>query len=299
MIVSFESPDNDENWTPSSLASLIAKRQVRGEDVKCLIAPLPIESNNADDDSDNQSCTACHLSPSSKKPKNHLRANRQALKEKQQHNAAQKEARQTKEKLKQQKLEKKKQKLFGNVRSRVASSLSSPSEQSAEVQNIGRGVSSLAASDSTTDSVAFGRKVPIHAQTSHHRPSTNNSCAESVVSSSSSSNSRRHKSYGKVPSYITRRRAKIAEFEEEQRRRDETAPPEPGLVLLEESERIKTLDILKASELEARYELSNIPFSMNPARAGKLREAISFRLKEIEDAILVFSKERVFVAKDG
>ena len=299
MIVSFESPDNDENWTPSSLASLIAKRQVRGEDVKCLIAPLPIESNNEDDDSDNQSCTACHLSPSSKKPKNHLQANRKALKEKQQNNAAQKEARQTKEKLKQQKLEKKKQKLYGNVRSRVASSLSSPSEQSAEVQNISRGVSkSLSASDSTTDSVAFGRKVPIHAQTSHHRPSTNNSCAESVVSTSSSSNSRRHKYYGKVPSYITRRRAKIAQFEEEQRRRDALAPP-PGLVLLEESERLKTLDILKANAEKARYDISNIPFSMNPARAGKLRDAISFRLKEIEDAILVFSKERVFVAQDG
>ena len=297
MIVSFESPDNDENWTPSSLASLIAKRQVRGEDVKCLIAPLPIESNNADDDSDNQSCTACHLSPSSKKPKNHLQANRKGLKEKQQHNKLQKEARQTKEKKKQQKLERKKKKLFGNVRSRVASSLSSPSEQSAEVQNIGRGVSSLAASDSTTDSVAFGRKVPIHAQTSHHRPSTNNSCAESVVSSSSSSNSRRHKSYGKVPSYITRRRAKIAQ-EEKQRRRDALAPP-PGLVLLEESERIKTLGHLKAEAEKATYELSNIPFRCDPARAGKLREESSFRLKEIEDAILVFSKERVFVAQDG
>ena len=189
--------------------------------------------------------------------------------------------------------------LYGNVRSRVASSFSSPSEHSAEVQNIGRGVSSLSASDSTTDSVAFGRKVPIHAQTSHHRPSINNSCADSVVSTSSSSNSRRHKSYGKVPSYITRRRAKIAEFEEEQRRRNEVAPPEPGLVLLDESERIKTLEILKANEEKARYDLSNIPFSMNPARAGKLRESKLFRLKEIEDAILVFSKERVFVAQDG
>jgi hypothetical protein len=56
---------------------------------------------------------------------------------------------------------------------------------------------------------------------------------------------------------------------------------------------------LKANEEQAKYELSNIPFCMNPARAGKLRASISFRLKEIEDAILVFSKERVFVAKDG
>ena len=305
MIVSFESPNNDENWTPSSLANLIAKRQCTGEDVKSLIAPLPLPiESNADDDSTNQSCTACHLSPS-KKPKNHLRANRQALKEKQQQNKLQKEARQTNEKLKQQQLEMKKQKLYGKVRSRVSSSFSSPSEQSccesAEVQSINRGVSPLSVSTtSDNDSnchIAFGRTVPIHAQTSHHRPNINNSCAESAVSSSST-NSRRHKSFGKVPSYITRRRAKIAEFEEEQRRRDEMAPPEPGLVLLKESERLKTLDILTANEKVCLYELANIPFAMNPRRAGKLREAITLRLNDIRMQREIFSKEKVFVAQD-
>ena len=138
--------------------------------------------------------------------------------------------------------------------------------------------------------IAFGKKVPISARSP--RPT---SSADTV---SSSSSGRRHKSYGKVPTYITERRAKIAAMEEEQLIREANAPPAPGLVLMEESDRLETLRMLDANEREARESLQNIPFSMNHQRAARLREAIEFRLKEIEDTRKIFSRERVFVAQD-
>ena len=68
--------------------------------------------------------------------------------------------------------------------------------------------------------------------------------------------------------------------------------------MLAESERLKTLAILEKNEKTVKYDLVNIPFCMNPQRAGRLREALTFRLKEIEDAKAIFSKEKVFVKKE-
>jgi hypothetical protein len=57
--------------------------------------------------------------------------------------------------------------------------------------------------------------------------------------------------------------------------------------------------LLEESERVERDKLCNIPFSMNAQRAARLREAIEFRLKEIEDAKIIFSKDRVFVEQSG
>ncbi|KAL7536211.1 hypothetical protein ACHAXR_006993 [Thalassiosira sp. AJA248-18] len=301
MIVSFESPSHDENWSPSALSSIIAKHQSSGEDVKYLIAPISIESNA--DDASNQSCTAARHS--SKQPKNHLKANRQALKEKQRNNKDALVIKQAQEKLRLQKLDQKKQRLYGKVRSRIFHqtdpSLPSPSARTSHPAAASRDSSSPMSSPFSTDSVAnennehnfhiaFGRKVPVSAPMS--RP---NSGVESVASSSG----RHHRSYGKVPSYITDRKAYVKKEEERERRLEENRPPQPGLVLMEESERLETLKCLEDNEREAKDALRNIPFSMDENKAGRLREAIEFRLKEIEDTRKIFSRDKVFVAQSG
>ncbi|KAL7553532.1 hypothetical protein ACHAWF_016842 [Thalassiosira exigua] len=295
MIVSFEGPGQDENWSPRGLSSLIAKRQSSGVDVKCLIAPTPLELNP--DDASDQSCTAAQRSPS-KTPKNHLKAHRRALREKQQNNKDAEAVRARAEENKAQKLAQKKERLYGKVRSRVFSSQPSPDEHAASSPAAGSSRNCLSGRlplSAETDSsgrnyhIAFGKKIPISAPTP--RP---NSSVETVASSESG----RHKHYGKVPSYITDRKAKIQQMEEERQRKQENAPPAPGLVLMKESERIETLRMLDKNEKEAREALSNIPFSMNHQRAARLREAIEFRLKEIEDTRIIFSKDKVFVAKE-
>ena len=289
MIVSYNNSPNQqqENWSPRSLAQLIAKRSRGGDDVKCLIDASPIALNSDECDDDDQSCTVQVQSPT-KTPINHIQANRQALREKQQNNRNAQAERHRREKLRQDNIEKKKQKLYGNVRSRVSMSISSSSNSSDDCCHSIDPTHSVS-SENSDFHIAFGRKVPIHADGS--RPITG---SDSIVSSTSS----RHKSYGKVPRYITQRKERIAQAEQERARKQEFEPPEPGLVLLDESERLKTLALLETNEKTIKYDLVNIPFSMNPQRAGRLREALTLRLKEIEDAKAIFSKEKVFVEKD-
>ena len=311
MIVSYNnSPNQQENWSPRSLAQLIAKRSRGGDDVKCLIDASPIALNSDEADDDDQSCTVQVQSPKTNKTKkqiSYIQANRQALREKQQNNRNAQAERHRKEKLRQEKIEKKKQKLYGNVRSRVSMSISSSSNsiddcchsidapiQSRVVSPLSPTATDSVSSENSDFHIAFGRKVPIHVESrpiSGSRPITD---VDSVVSSTSS----RHTSYGKVPRYITQRKERITQAEQERARKQELEPPEPGLVLLAESERLKTLALLEANEKNVKYDLVNIPFSMNPQRAGRLREALSLRLKEIEDAKAIFSKEKVFVEKD-
>lgn len=299
MIVTFESTPSQENLSPQELRKLIARRQNSGDDAKYLIAPTPIELNP--DEKSEQSCMAAQ-NGSSKKTKNHLRANRQALREKQRTNKDVELERQANEKMRLQKLERKKQKLYGKVGSRVfdpAANSTSSSPSNCRYPSLGAShessppraspLSSNSASNEQAFRIAFGRKVPISGQTP--RPNT---CLESVASCTSE----HHQSYGKIPTYITARKAKIERQEAERRMMQENAPPEPGLVLMEESERLQTLKLLAENEREARESLRNIPFSMNHQKAARLREAVEYRLKEIEDTRKIFSKEKVFVAQN-
>ncbi len=295
----------DENLSPRSLAALIAKRQRGGDSLKSLIAPPTYELNNTTESQQKNSpssqswTTFSGGSPSSsknlkKKPKNHLRAHREALKEKQRNIKDIELKRTAYEKLRLQKLLQKKQKLFGNVRSKIldpsASFFSSPSEHSRHSAPRNNSYTALRIpADSTRQNIAFGKKAP------SPKPDT---YAQIGVTSSSSSSNKRHKSYGKVPRYITDRKAKIEQEEEEMRRLTENEPPAPGLVLMEESERLETLRMLEANEKEARDALINIPFRMNEQRAARLRQAVEYRLKEIEDTRKIFSKDKVFVTKN-
>ena len=280
MIVSFQSPkQEEENWSPRTLSSVIAQRQRNGEDVKCLIAPTPIDLQPDEDDASN---TAARLSPT-KKPINHLQANRRALKEKQRNQKKGADERLAQEKLRASKLEAKKQRLYGKVRSRLYDTASSASQPSPDdACSVATATHSLS---NESYHIAFGRRVGSPAAP----PSV---CSESVASGA------RHKSYGQIPTYITQRRERIEKEEEARRISEANAPPAPGLRLMEESERLETLRMLDESEKAAQEELRNIPFSMNHQKAARMREALGYRLSEIESTRKIFSKERVWVSEN-
>ena len=261
MIVTFENPSPNENWSPRGLAAVIGKRQSSGDNAKCLLAPTPIES-----EPDGTSGQSCRATRTPKKPKNHLRAHRQALKEKQQDNRCRSLARQAQEKLSWQQREAEKERLFGKIPSRVfqptASSAAASSSATVCAADARSAPSSSAgsASGDAAVRVAFGRKV--YASTAPGRPTTGVSSATFSGAGSVASVPARHKSFGKTPAYITDRKARIEREEEERRRAREQAPPAPGLMLLADAERQKTLRMLEEREREAREELQNIPFRM-------------------------------------
>ncbi len=320
MIVTYD----NVTLSPRGLAAIIARRHMSGVDAKSLIAlkeptvEMPHQSSAADKESPSTKIknhlnlihhvhkeNQCNnkdieferrekqklkLHKLERKTMNHVAANRHALKEKQRSKKAAEMEHQAKEMERRQKLEQKKQKLYGNIRSKILypSTHASPNDRSC---------SSSFSNDSTRSNghaeyhIAFGKKISssgaprqsIHVDSSAH---------------SLASCSRHHRSFGKVPTYITDRKAKIEREEEEQRRLNENAPPAPGLVLMDESERLETLRLLEENEKQAREELRNIPFKMNHQRAARLRQAIDYRLKEIEDTRKIFSKDKVFVAKN-
>eukprot|EP00804_Cyclotella_cryptica_P025673 CCRYP_002885-RA/>CCRYP_002885-RA protein AED:0.09 eAED:0.08 QI:0/-1/0/1/-1/1/1/0/270 len=262
-----------------------------GEDAKCLIAPVPIEVKS--EDGSDQSYTATRY-PSSKKPtKNYVKANRHALREQQRINKNAVIEDQRKEEMKRTKIQQKKQQQFGNIRSRVTSqtqyAAASHSNKESPPSNSLHLNSDEDAKSCQEFHIAFGQKVP--SSRSSVRVNTNER------QSGDEKSFLRHKSFGKTPAYITNRRAKLEQEEHERMLIQQNAPPAPGLVLMDEIERLETLRILDENEKIERDKLRNIPFAMNGHRAARIREAIEFRLKEIEDAKKVFSKDRVFVAQ--
>jgi hypothetical protein len=254
-----------------------------------LIAPLPIEANS--EEGSDQSYTA--TKNGKKSPKNYLKANRQALKEKQRNQKNAAIEKMEKEKSKQQKFEQKKQQRFGNITSRLrehtisGSSVPPALNDLDSIQSFPLSFDDDGIAENQEFHIAFGRKVP-SSSASSIRPTPKQK-------GSGDGETFRHKSFGKTPAYITNRRAKIEREEQDRLLKEQNAPPAPGLVLLEDSERLETLRLLEESERVERDKLCNIPFSMNAQRAARLREAIEFRLKEIEDAKIIFSKDRVFV----
>ena len=92
----------------------------------------------------------------------------------------------------------------------------------------------------------------------------------------------------------------MAEAEESRRRQqnaesDDDGPPAEGMVRMKESERLETLRLLEASEEKARTDLQRLPLSMQGLGAAVKRENLERRLREIDDAKRIFSKEKVYI----
>ena len=108
----------------------------------------------------------------------------------------------------------------------------------------------------------------------------------------------KHSSFGRVPDYLEQRKAewRAKEEELEKKKADKGCPP--GMCLMPDDERLKTLETLELSKVEVTRQLAKCPFIVETPKARMKVESLEQRLKEIENAINLFSKPKVFVAKD-
>lgn len=108
----------------------------------------------------------------------------------------------------------------------------------------------------------------------------------------------RHEEFGKVPKYLEDRKARWAEEEEERRRRMPDPNCPPGMCLMSEEERRETLETLEQSREEALHQLRKLPFVIETPMMRKKQEYLEGKLREIDRALGIFSKPKVYVALD-
>ena len=107
----------------------------------------------------------------------------------------------------------------------------------------------------------------------------------------------KHKNYGKVPEYIKKfEKERELAIEERKRRKEEMKYPK-GTKLLSEEERVKTLRNLIKSQHDMNVILERMPVTNRSFIMQKRRDELMKKLIEIDRAIEMFSKKKVFIRK--
>ena len=105
----------------------------------------------------------------------------------------------------------------------------------------------------------------------------------------------KHKDFGKIPDYIKKYEMERELKKEELKRKEEESKIPKGTKLLSEEERLATLNGLIKNKNEITNQLEKMPITNRTMAIQKRKEELSQKLEEIESAIQMFSKKRVFV----
>lgn len=107
-----------------------------------------------------------------------------------------------------------------------------------------------------------------------------------------------HYPKGQVPKYLQQRK-KQWEEEEQQRLASMPDPDLPeGHKLMPDAERRETLEKLKATEKELLAQLNSMPIRTDTHRIRTRKEELERKLTEVDEAIKIFSRRKVFVKMD-
>nr|XP_054773626.1 enkurin domain-containing protein 1-like [Lytechinus pictus] len=104
---------------------------------------------------------------------------------------------------------------------------------------------------------------------------------------------------GQTPKYLQSRQKQWQRDEEERIRNTPDPDMPPGHKKMAEEERIRTLEILKEKEKDLQSSLLKFPLAVETLRAKKQKAEIENRLAEVEEAIKIFSRRKVFVKVDS
>lgn len=110
------------------------------------------------------------------------------------------------------------------------------------------------------------------------------------------SNNGVNRNFGRIPKYLLERKEQWAREEEERRLNAPDPDCPPGMVLLDEDERLRTLRVLRKSLDEARLQMNYLPLRIETPSQIRRKNVLEAKLQEIEDAIKVFDRSKVYVA---
>ncbi|XP_026199954.1 enkurin domain-containing protein 1 [Anabas testudineus] len=104
---------------------------------------------------------------------------------------------------------------------------------------------------------------------------------------------------GQVPQYLEERKEQWRK-EKEERRRNAPDPTIPaGHTLMSETERQETLNSLKETHRSLVTELLSLPLKADNLSVQSRRAYLDSRLSEVEEAIKIFSRDKVYVKIDS
>ncbi|KAJ8285972.1 hypothetical protein GJAV_G00033050 [Gymnothorax javanicus] len=104
---------------------------------------------------------------------------------------------------------------------------------------------------------------------------------------------------GRVPQYLEERKQQWRREEEERRKNapDPTIPP--GHTQMSEQERQETLESLKDTQRSLVKELLSLPVRVDTLNVRTRRAQLDRKLSEVEEAIKVFSRDKVYIKIDS
>lgn len=108
----------------------------------------------------------------------------------------------------------------------------------------------------------------------------------------------RHGSYGKVPVYVRKRKEELAEQERIRYLEENPVDVAPdGMMLLCEQDRLETLSLFRQKEDNIQKELDSLSITGDSLKLKRRRDKLGAAMREINDAINIFSREKVYVQK--
>nr|CCA24484.1 conserved hypothetical protein [Albugo laibachii Nc14] len=106
------------------------------------------------------------------------------------------------------------------------------------------------------------------------------------------------KTFGKIPSYLVRRRLEWAREDEERRKNQKDPECPPGMIRLEEAERLRTLQLLRNGQATLQKNMTLLPLRLETLGQKQRKSDLEQKLQEIENAISVFDQKKVFVTNE-
>ena len=105
-----------------------------------------------------------------------------------------------------------------------------------------------------------------------------------------------HENFGRVPKYLRNRKEQAQREKEAEAARAPDPNCPKGMKLMPEEERVQTLEVLETSREEAINQLAKMPFVLETPSAKRKHSELEMKLKEIEAALSLFNKQKVYIA---
>lgn len=105
----------------------------------------------------------------------------------------------------------------------------------------------------------------------------------------------KHDDFGTVPGYLEQRKAQI-KAEAAAKRKDDCPP---GMVKMDDAERVAMLLNLKAQHCTVKAELDKMPLQITTLKQKRKKIELEARLGDLEKSLVVFEKPVVYVRNDS